>query len=61
VLAEKFPLAAIDLFEVRTISFKLLYGLVILGHARRRLLRIAVTNNPTAVDSRASHRSVPLK
>jgi len=41
-------IAAIDLFVVRTISFKLLYGLVILGHARRRLLRIAVTSNPTA-------------
>jgi hypothetical protein len=33
---------------VRTISFKLLYGLVILRHARRRLARIAVTTNPTA-------------
>jgi hypothetical protein len=41
-------IAAIDLFVVRTISFKLLYGLVILGDARRRLLRIAVTSNPTA-------------
>jgi transposase InsO family protein len=41
-------IAAIDLFVVRTISFKLLYGLVILGLARRRLLRIAVTSNPTA-------------
>jgi transposase InsO family protein len=33
---------------VRTISFKLLYGLVILRHARRRLVRIGVTSNPTA-------------
>jgi transposase InsO family protein len=33
---------------VRTISFKLLYGLVILRHARRRLVRIGVTTNPTA-------------
>jgi hypothetical protein len=41
-------IAAIDLFVVRTISFKLLYGLVILRHARRRLVRIAVTSNPTA-------------
>ena len=41
-------IAVIDLSVVRTISFKLLYGLVILGHARRRLLRIAVTSNPTA-------------
>lgn len=41
-------IASIDLFVVRTISFKLLYTLVILSHARRRLLRIAVTSNPTA-------------
>ena len=32
----------------RTISFKLLYGLVILRHARRRLVSIKVTGNPTA-------------
>jgi transposase InsO family protein len=41
-------IASIDLFVVPTISFKLLYGLVILRHARRRLVRIAVTSNPTA-------------
>src|SRR5271167_2188114 len=41
-------IASIDLFVVRTISFKLLYGLVILRHARRRLITISVTNNPTA-------------
>jgi transposase InsO family protein len=41
-------IASIDLFVVRTISFKLLYGLVILRHARRRLVTISVTNNPTA-------------
>jgi len=41
-------IASIDMFLVRTISFKLLYGLVILCHARRRLVRIAVTTNPTA-------------
>src|SRR5580704_17730889 len=41
-------IASIDVFVVRTISFKLLYGLVILRHARRRLVRISVTNNPTA-------------
>jgi hypothetical protein len=29
-------IASIDLFVTRTISFKLLYGTVILGHARRR-------------------------
>jgi hypothetical protein len=41
-------IASIDLFVVRTISFKLLYGLVILRHTRRRLVSIRVTNNPTA-------------
>jgi hypothetical protein len=41
-------IASIDLFVVRTISFKLLYGPVILRHARRRLVSISVTNNPTA-------------
>jgi hypothetical protein len=40
--------ASLDLFVVRTISFKLLYGLVILRHARRRLVRISLTTNPTA-------------
>jgi len=40
-------IASLDLFVVRTISFKLLYGLVILCHARRRLITIAVTANPT--------------
>jgi len=41
-------IASIDLFVVRTISFKLLYGLVILRHARRRLVSARVTSNPTA-------------
>jgi len=41
-------IASLDLFVVHTISFKLLYGLVILRHARRRLVAISVTSNPTA-------------
>ena len=41
-------IASLDLFVVSTISFKLLYGLVILRHARRRLVTISVTSNPTA-------------
>ena len=41
-------IASIDLFVVRTISFKLLYGRVILRHARRRLVSVRVTSNPTA-------------
>src|ERR1700687_6114348 len=43
-------IASIDLFVVRTISFKLLYGLVILRHARRRLVTIRGRNNPTRVE-----------
>jgi hypothetical protein len=41
-------IASLDLFVVRTISFKLLYGLVILRHAHRRLVTISVATNPTA-------------
>ena len=41
-------IASIDLFVVRNISFRLLNGLVIIGHARRRLVRITMTSNPTA-------------
>jgi transposase InsO family protein len=38
----------IDLFVVRTVSFKLLYGLVILRHARKQLVRISMTDKPPA-------------
>jgi hypothetical protein len=38
-------IASLDLFVVRTISFKLLHGLVILGHLRRWLIRVSVTTN----------------
>jgi hypothetical protein len=41
-------IASIDLFVVPTISFKLLYGLLILRHDRRRILWIGVTRSPTA-------------
>jgi transposase InsO family protein len=41
-------IAAIDLFVVATISFRLLYGLLVLGHGRRRILSLAVTAHPTA-------------
>ena len=46
--AAQIQIAASDLFVVPTVGFKLLYGLVILRQARRRLVRIAVTTNPTA-------------
>ena len=41
-------IAAMDLFVVPTISFRLLYGLLILRHDRRRILWMAATAHPTA-------------
>jgi transposase InsO family protein len=41
-------IAAIDFFVVPTISFRPLYGLLILQHARRELLWIGITAHPTA-------------
>src|SRR5664279_2894901 len=41
-------IAAMDLFVVPTISFRLLYGLLILGHGRRQILWFGVTAHPTA-------------
>jgi transposase InsO family protein len=41
-------IAAIDLFVVPTISFGLLYGLLILRQSRRELLWLGVTAHPTA-------------
>jgi transposase InsO family protein len=37
-----------DLFVVPTISFRLLYGLLIMGHGRRQILWFGVTAHPTA-------------
>jgi transposase InsO family protein len=41
-------IASMDLFVVPTISFRLLYGLLILQHSRRELLWLAVTARPNA-------------
>ena len=41
-------IASIDLFVVPTISFRLLYGLLVLGHGRRRIMWLGVTAHPTA-------------
>src|ERR1700737_1677553 len=41
-------IAAMDLFVVPTISFRLLYGLLIMGHGRRHILGFGVTAHPTA-------------
>ena len=40
-------ITSIDLFVVPTISFRLLYGLLILRHDRRRILWLGVTAHPT--------------
>ena len=37
-----------DLFVVSTISFRLLYGLLIMRHSRRELLWLGVTTHPNA-------------
>jgi hypothetical protein len=41
-------IASMDLFVVPTISFRLLYGLLILQHGRRQILWLGVTAHPTA-------------
>src|ERR1700726_3234955 len=41
-------IAAMDLFVVPTISFRLLYGLLLLHHDRRQILWLGVTAHPTA-------------
>src|ERR1700716_2885397 len=41
-------IAAIDLFVVPTISFRPLYGLLIMGHGRRQVIWFGVTAHPTA-------------
>jgi transposase InsO family protein len=41
-------IAAMDLFVVPTVSFQLLYGLLIIGHRRRQILWLGVTAHPSA-------------
>jgi hypothetical protein len=41
-------IAAMDLFVVPTISFRLLYGLLIVRHDRRRILSVEATAHPIA-------------
>jgi hypothetical protein len=41
-------IASIDLFVVPTISFRLLFGLLILHHDRRQILWLGLTAHPTA-------------
>jgi transposase InsO family protein len=39
---------AADLFVVPTVTFRLLFVLIIVGHDRRRIVHVAVTEHPTA-------------
>src|SRR5271165_3255230 len=41
-------IAAIDMFVVASASFRLLYVMIILAHDRRKIMRTAVTEHPTA-------------
>jgi len=41
-------IASMDLFVVPTVSFRLLYGFLVLRHGRRRIMWLGVTANPTA-------------
>src|ERR1700726_379279 len=41
-------IASMDLFVIPTLSFRLLYGFLILRHRRRRIMWLGVTANPTA-------------
>src|SRR5580698_8122519 len=41
-------IAAIDMFVVATVSFRLLYVMIILTHDRRKIVRFDVTRYPTA-------------
>ena len=40
-------IAAVDMFMVATVTFKLLYAVIILSHHRRRVIHFEVTQNPT--------------
>jgi transposase InsO family protein len=41
-------IASIDLFVVPTVSFQLLYGLLILKHGRREIMQLSATAHPSA-------------
>src|SRR5712672_4584020 len=41
-------IAAIDMFVVASVSFRLLYVMIILAHDRRKIMRFDVTQHPTS-------------
>src|SRR5262245_22590590 len=46
--AHRHEIAAVDFFVVPTLTFRLLFGFLILRHDRRELLHLGVTDHPTA-------------
>ena len=44
--------AAVDMFVVITVTFRLLYAVVVLGHDRRRIIHIGVTKTPRSEERR---------
>jgi hypothetical protein len=55
-------IASMDLFVVPTISFRLLYGLLILHHDRRQILWLGVTAHPNGgMDFAPAHRGLWLE
>jgi putative transposase len=46
--AHQHEIAAVDFFVVPTLTFRLLFGFVVLHHERRELLHLGVTDRPTA-------------
>src|SRR5271166_3768856 len=53
-------IAAIDMLVVASVSFQLFYVLIILGHDRRKIIRAAVTEHPTAAWLTPGNRSVSI-
>ncbi len=49
---------AADLFVVLTVTFRLLFVLVVLAHDRRRVVHVAVTGHPTAAWTAQQLRNV---
>src|SRR5262245_33808482 len=53
-------IASMDLFVVPTISFRLLYGFLILQHSRRQLLWLGVTASERSLDCPSADQSLRL-
>jgi putative transposase len=59
-------IAAIDFFVVPTVTFRLLYGFVVLRHERRQVVHFNVTDHPSAAwtaqqDGTITYRGLPVR